>query len=142
MKIIKTMCLLVVMPLCMAMSCDDEKEAIPITTSINGDWKFNKVTQGPDNTTGYDFAPGEIVWTFNTNNNTVTIVNNNTDESKPDFFESGTYDLEIIDSTNDPSRCSYILKISQLDLGCVDIAGKYLYIDRGLDITPMLHFSR
>jgi len=73
-------------------SCnDDDDVTIPsIDTSIEGSWKLVNVSGGmlPQN---FDFAEGEITWTFNQETGKVVIVNNNTDESKPDYFESGTY---------------------------------------------------
>jgi len=79
---------------------DDKLPAAP-TPTLLGSWKLVNVRGGfaPQN---FDFEAGLITWTFN-ENQTVTIVNNNTDNDKVDYFDSGIYPYEYV-VTDDPEQ--------------------------------------
>ena len=79
---------------------DDNLPEKPSPTLL-GSWKLVNVSGGFANQ-NFDFEAGLITWTFN-DNQTVTIVNNNTDNDKPDYFDSGIYPYEYV-PTNDSGQ--------------------------------------
>ena len=79
---------------------DDNLPEKPEPTLL-GSWKLVNVSGGFANQ-NFDFEAGLITWTFN-DNQTVTIVNNNTDDSKADYFDSGIYPYEYV-LTNDSGQ--------------------------------------
>ncbi len=62
---------------------------------LNRSWDLVKVDGGMM-PVEYNFAAGEITWKYS--NDQVTITNNNTDDSKVDYFESGSYSLAFDES--------------------------------------------
>lgn len=95
---------------------------------VAGQWKLINVSgsfAGVDS----DFEPGVITWNFNPTTQTVTVVNNNTDENKTDIFETGIYNYQIVPNEN-PELCSEILKIDNIEMGCFGIVDGKLKIDQ------------
>ena len=66
---------------------------------VAGKWKLVQVT-GSFAGTQSNFEPGTISWEFNPRNQSVKVINNNTDEDLTDLFESGTYDYSVVTSEN------------------------------------------
>lgn len=95
---------------------------------VAGKWKLVQVT-GSFAGTQSNFEPGTISWEFNPRNQSVKVINNNTDEDLTDLFESGTYDYSVVTSEN-PEICSKILKINNIDMGCFEIVNGDLKIDQ------------
>lgn len=99
------------------------------SNTIEGQWKLINVTgtfAGVDD----DFAPGLITWDFNPIMHTVSIVNNNTDDSKWDVFETGVYNYQIIDNPDFP--CGEMLKIDNMEMGCFSVTSNSLTIDQSI----------
>ncbi|AXG74573.1 hypothetical protein DVK85_10140 [Flavobacterium arcticum] len=70
-----------------------------------------------------DIEEGDIIWTFNASENTVTVVNTTTDEDITDFLDSGTYNYSYINNNAETELCSESLVIDNIDFGCVTIEG-------------------
>lgn len=87
--------------------------------SINGTWKLVNVSGGIAGTND-DFADGLITWKFNANH-TVTITNNNTDDSKQDILESGTYDYVFNTNEATPELCAINISIGGTNMGCYTV---------------------
>lgn len=96
-------------------------------TTLEGTWKLTRV-QGGFGGADEEFQSGAITWTFDFDDQTVDVVNNQP-ESDYDFFETGTYDFEVL-STNDPNDpCGHMI-IDNLDFGCLDISSNTLKLDQ------------
>lgn len=98
--------------------------------TIEGQWKLVNVSgtfAGVDN----DFTPGLITWSFNPITQTVSIVNNNTDDTKWDVFETGVYNYQIVDSP-EQFPCSEVIKIDGIDMGCFSVTSSSLTIDQSI----------
>jgi len=76
-----------------------------------------------------EIEPGMITWNFNSITNTVTIVNTTTDQMLYDFFETGVYNYQILESSSD-FGCDEVLKIDNIELGCLSIVDDKLVIDQ------------
>ncbi len=76
-------------------SGDDDTNVIIPLTGIDGVWNLINVTGGFVGT-DHDFESGLITWDFEESSQTVTITNNNTDDTLEDSFPSGTYTYTII----------------------------------------------
>lgn len=115
--------------------CNDDDDSNAETT-LSGGWKLTRIQGG---FAGVDetFAPGVITWTFN-NDQTVTIVNNNTDETAEDLFDSGTYEFQAL-STGEPGECDAYMSIDGTNLGCMELTSTILKLSQqstdGFDVT-------
>ncbi|MHA3788367.1 hypothetical protein ACX0HA_09180 [Flavobacterium hauense] len=76
----------------------------------------------------YDFEEGLILWRFKANG-TVQVINGNTDENKPDGFDSGTYDYEINDNTSQIQDCPKSMDIDTFTFYCYSIQQGQLILD-------------
>lgn len=95
---------------------------------VDGQWKLTRVS-GSFAGVESNFAPGVITWDFNPTTQTVTVVNNNTDDTLTDIFETGVYNYQIVASQN-VELCSEILKIDGVEMGCFSLDGNNLKIDQ------------
>lgn len=99
-------------------SCNDDDTTTNDDPQIAEEqWKLINVS-GSIAGVSHDFEPGTITWTFN-ENNTVTVVNNNTDENAEDFFESGTYDFHYETNNDAPDMCAQTFFVDDTELGCL-----------------------
>ena len=92
---------------------------IPQTANqaIQGEWHLVNVAGGFAGIND-DYTIGEIVWDFDTANQTVTIMNLNTNENKVDMFDSGVYAFAYVQNTVLPDNCILSLTIDGVNLGC------------------------
>ncbi len=114
--------LLVLLP-----SCSNDSN--PNSDTVEGQWKLINVSgtfAGIDN----DFAPGLITWDFNPTTQTVTVVNNNTDQNLWDIFETGVYNYQIVDNPDFP--CGEIIEIDGIEMGCFSVSGNEFVIDQSI----------
>lgn len=95
---------------------------------FNGQWKLIQVS-GSIVGFVHDFEPGTVLWNFDSTNNTVTIVNNNTNTELTDLFESGHYNFQIENSEN-PQICSETLEIQNIEMGCFSVSNDTLTINQ------------
>lgn len=115
--------------------CNDDDDSNAEAT-LAGDWKLTRI-QGGFSGVDETFAPGVITWKFN-DNQTVTVVNNNTDETAEDLFDSGTYDYQVL-TTGVPGECNTQMSIDETDLGCIELTSTTLTLSQqandGFDVT-------
>jgi len=110
-------------------------------TSLRGVWKLIEVN-GTIAGIRDQFEPGTIQWNFNTSNTTFTVVNNNTDESKQDVFESGTYNYSITNNDMTPEICTRSLVLDGTNYGCYIVTTTTLQINQGEADGIILKFIR
>lgn len=105
--------------------------------SVYGPWKLVKVQGGIAGTTD-NFEPGLITWTFNSANQTITVVNNNTNDSANDVFESGNYNFQVL-NVDDNGFCESQLTIDELFQGCLQVNASTMVISQlaadGFELT-------
>ncbi|RZJ64377.1 MAG: hypothetical protein EOO50_15880 [Flavobacterium sp.] len=95
---------------------DDDSNA---NASVYGQWSLVKVQGGIAGTT-HEFDMGTITWIFNPDNQTVTVINNNTDDSVNDGFDSGVYDFQVL-TVNGNGDCDSQMTIDELFSGCMNV---------------------
>jgi uncharacterized protein YcfL len=100
----------------------------PHANIVEGQWKLIHVS-GSFAGVSSDFVPGVITWDFNPTTQTVTVVNNNTNDNLTDIFETGVYNYSVV-ATQDPELCSEIIKIDDQEMGCFSIVNGHLQIDQ------------
>jgi hypothetical protein len=103
----------------------DTDNSIQIPTTVT--WSLTHVSGG---IAGFDetFEIGLITWTFNSQTNIMAVVNNNTDDSSYDIFESGLYSYSIQnDGTN------YRMTIDGGDFGVITETENEITLDQQVD---------
>ena len=108
--------------------CQNDNESNFTQDQLSREWKFVKVTGGLLGV-NQEIEPGMITWSFNSITNTVTIVNTTTDQTLNDFFETGVYNYQILESSSD-FGCDEVVKIDNIELGCLSIVDDKLVIDQ------------
>lgn len=98
--------------------------------TLSGEWKLIEVN-GTIAGIRHLFEPGTIKWNFNASNHTFTVVNNNTDDSKLDVFDSGTYTYALQDNDATPETCSRTLVLEGTNYGCYAVTTTTLQINQG-----------
>ncbi|MDO5968744.1 hypothetical protein Q4Q35_02905 [Flavivirga aquimarina] len=88
-------------------------------------WHLTNVTGG---LAGVDdtFDLKTIIWIFDGNNSVITVVNNNTDDTKVDGLDSGTYDFSIITEGDDEFL---VVENNEMGLLTTTTTQSYLEID-------------
>jgi hypothetical protein len=89
-------------------------------------WNLTNVSggiAGVDN----DFDLEDIVWSFNEATSTLTVTNNNTDDSIEDGLTSGNYDYSVIESGD-----NLYLVINSNEFGGLTISENLLVIDQNM----------
>lgn len=104
-------------------SSDDDNTVSQKEESLNGTWDLKNLSGGFP---GLDesYAPGEITWTFDTQNETIIIENNNS-ASTAFIFVSGTYNYSVITENNQK-----YLNINGDEYGGLTISPDSLIIDQ------------
>ena len=87
-----------------------------------------------------DYEEGVITWVFNTDN-TVTITNNNTDEMKTDFFDSGNYVYGYTENPDNTAACANVIVIDNINFGCVNVLGDTMTFNQAYDDGYILTFK-
>ncbi|GAA4271688.1 hypothetical protein GCM10022258_09820 [Aquimarina gracilis] len=77
----------------MLLSCSNDDDSSS-SSELSGTWSLINVSGGFVGL-DHDFNTGIVVWVFNESSNTVSITNNNTDDSIEDLLPTGTYDYSI-----------------------------------------------
>lgn len=77
-------------------SLNDNENSIETNQDVTIEWHLTKSSGG---ITGedYEFDLDTIIWDFDSQNGSLTIVNNNTDDNKEDAINSGTYVYELLE---------------------------------------------
>ncbi|HEX9981165.1 MAG TPA: hypothetical protein VGB50_11435 [Flavobacterium sp.] len=124
----KTLKLLSAFLLVIVCGCSDSDDHDNTTHHpLSGAWRLTHVIGGIGGTNS-NFEPGTIMWNFNTNSNTVAVVNTNTDETLQDFFTSGTYDYSFEENTATPEDCEEELVINNISFGCYSASSTTLIL--------------
>ena len=122
-------------------SSDDDNHNAP--QNLVGSWHLVKTT-GTIAGINHEFAEGTIIWTFNTNN-TVTVVNNNENESLQSGFESGTYSYNVGNNPGSPTslpECAKYINISTDEFNCMVLEATELEIREGIADGINYHFKK
>ena len=98
-------------------SSDDESPNTINPPDYDGPWYLVNVS---GSIAGISDDIENVTWNFNEEENTVTVTNNNTDDTDEDFFASGTYSVTFEEDA-DAQDCNYTVKIQTTDFGCIDI---------------------
>ena len=105
-------------------SCTKNQDDTSQKNSINGKWSLRTINCfiAENN---YNFPNGQITWTFNTSNSTVTILNNSTVTNLN--FPTGVYNFTIGQNSSDNGiPCSEYLTIEGGNFGCITIDNNQL----------------
>jgi len=113
----------------LTLGCSRDSNSTPIDP-VQGQWKLVNVS-GTFTGINHDYTPGLITWTFNPITQTVTVVNNNTDNNKWDVLDTGVYNYQIV-ADNQEYPCDEILKIEGGDMGCFTVSANSLLIDQSV----------
>lgn len=81
-----------------------------------GTWKMTKAYGGISGTV-YNIPEGEIIWTFDIQANTLTVVNNYSSPGFDGSLSSGTYTYQIVNAVGE-APCTKTLVINGSDYGC------------------------
>lgn len=84
--------------------------------------------------TEYDFEEGVITWKFKADGS-VEVINNNTDENKPNILDSGTYDYEAVDNPSEIEGCDESMHVDTYIFYCysIDANGQLILDDSPVD---------
>lgn len=112
-------------------SCNKGPLQVPNPSSSNensvvGEWNLVQVYGGLAGTNEL-YELGEIVWTIDSVNASVTILNSATTTNNNTYFDSGTYSFQITGSGS-----SAHLKVNNEDMGTFTINGNELLIDQNV----------
>ena len=104
-------------------SCNTNDDSTPLPTQPIS-WNLTRVTGG---FAGVDetFPRGLITWSFNSETNMLTIVNNNDNEASNDMFDSGTYPYSI-----QTTETGDILSVNEIELGKITVTQNELTIEQ------------
>lgn len=119
-------------------SCSSNDDNVQNNT-ITGSWTLVAST-GTIAGINHQFNENTIIWSFNTNN-TVTILNNNTDETLQSGFPSGTYPYNI--ANNDVvASCPKNITIDMAEFGCIAIYESEMDINQNIADGINYHFYK
>jgi len=140
----KRITFLLLLPAFFLTSCsdDDQEDSGPVRIfpEVSTTWKLVNVS-GSIAGVSHDFAPGTITWTLNVNE-TVTVVNNNTNEDVEDFFGSGTYEFSLEPFEYTPAPCDRNLVIDSSELGCAEFTENGLVLTQAMADGYVLTFVK
>ncbi len=122
------------------LSCQSDNESNFTQDRLAREWKLTKVEGGLLGV-NQSFEAGIITWSFNSLTNTVTIVNSNTDDTLYDMFETSVYNYQIVDNPTD-GNCDEILKIDNIELGCISFINNQLILDQAISDGFKLYLKK
>ena len=108
--------------LCILLACSDNaKQNNPSTNiELGGTWNITQVLLGFSSNL-QTYPPNTIVWTFDTQNQTVQIQNNSSNPNDRYIFENGTYPYVLTPNSDGNLNCPQTLKVQDVQLGCCTI---------------------
>ncbi len=101
---------------------DNNTSALP---PLGGTWKLVNVRGGFVGVND-SFPPGQITWTVNTANQTVTVVNNNNNPNMQEILDSGVYNYTLQADPN--AICAQTFNVNNMDMGCFTVSANDLVI--------------
>lgn len=122
-------------------SCSDDDYQNPNPTeTLTNNWTLVTATGTIAGTT-HEFPDGLIVWKFNTDN-TITVINNNTDESLQSGLASGTYTYTV-SNNSEIIGCEKSISINPTtEFGCLNVSDLEMDIDQGVADGINYHFKK
>jgi hypothetical protein len=108
--------------LCILLACSDNaKHNSPsVNIELGGAWSITQVLLGFSSNL-QTYPPNTIVWTFNTQNQTVQIQNNSSNPNDRYIFENGTYPYVLTPNSDGNLDCPQTLKVQDVQMGCCTI---------------------
>ncbi|MEL1244445.1 hypothetical protein AAEO56_09250 [Flavobacterium sp. DGU11] len=119
--------LLLLLPPLLSIGCNRNDDPVTDEPALTETWNLINVS-GSITGASYDFDPGTIKWTFH--GQAVVVVNNNTDESAEDMFQSGTYSMHYETNEATPEMCGQILFVDDIELGCATVTENQIVISQ------------
>lgn len=121
----KTYFLTVVSCLLLLTSCSvDDNTNIPDPQIVIVHWNLIKTTGGIAGVND-EFPIETVIWTFNETDLKITVVNNNTDDTKQDALDSGTYDYTVTNNSGET-----YLNIDESEFGGFEVTNTELVINQ------------
>jgi len=120
-------------------SCSDDDQSSTMA-GLEGEWRLKNISGGIMGT-NIDHNDDAIKWTFNTENNTINVVNTTTEDMLYDPLDTGIYTYEFVES-DVQELCNERIEIDNSDYGCVTINGNTLIIDQRYADGYALRFER
>lgn len=108
------------------LSCQNDTEKSTLNEKIAREWQLTTVLGGFAGV-NQSFNMDEISWSFNSITGTVTIINNTTNESLYDFFETGIYNYQI-ETMLVEGELTDVLFIDSIDMGSISIVDHKLFL--------------
>ena len=103
-------------------SCNND--SLTPTSTIDGNWNLKNISGGfagiNDN-----YIPESIIWMFNSQNSTLTVENNNSQNTIYDGFESGVYTYSILENAGN----SYLI-VEEMELGGITLTEDNLILNQ------------
>jgi len=93
---------------------------------VRTEWHLKNVSGGVGGVND-DFAISEVIWIFNETLSKLTVTNNNTDTSKEDGLDSGTYTYSLIEEGSNT-----FLVVDDHEIGSLTLPTNQLIIDENL----------
>ena len=121
---LKALILTLLLGIGLLISCSkDDTNILPQEEFLNGTWNLKNLSGGFAGL-NENYSGGTITWTFNSQNQTI-IIDNNEPASKSFIFDSGTYNYSIIEINNQK-----YLNIENDEYGGLIISTNSLTIDQ------------
>jgi|GEM_PF-2037384 len=120
--------------------CSDDDSNINPTETLTDNWTLVTATGTIAGTT-HEFAHGTIVWKFNAGN-TVTVVNNNTNENLQSGLASGTYNYTVSNNSEVVGCEKSIIINTTAEYGCLTVSDTEMDIDQGIADGINYHFEK
>lgn len=109
------------------LSCSSESSASKQEIA-SGEWKLINV-QGGIPGSNYSFTTGLITWSFDPVEHMVSVLNNNTDDTLIDLFDTGNYIYQTSSNPN-PMGCGETITFDEgSSLGCIYMENGNLIIN-------------
>lgn len=126
---IKLLTLILIVGFGLFTSCSNDDDKSSQVESINGTWNLKTVYGGLEGI-NIDYNLGDVEWVFDLEENSLTVENNVVTTGPEDIYaglESGTYDIEIVQTGNIQT-----LFIDDNERGVLILVEANLKIDDGL----------
>ena len=125
----KKIILFLLLPALLLYACgDDDDNTTNNENPVGMAGKWNLVNQsGGFQGQSLDYEPGDVVWTFDLQDEKIAIVNNSDIEDGVNF-PTATYNYYLLPNEVSPADCEKTLNLEEMDLGCVSINGDTMII--------------
>lgn len=118
---------------------DNDDNNKNIIKDLNGKWTL-LTASGTIAGVTHEFTNGTIVWEFSANN-TLTVINNNTNNNLQSGIASGIYNYSITENGTS-ENCTFKITINQNELGCIVVNDNQMNIDQNVPDGIGYHFEK